>query len=68
VLVTWAKRDRVIQLRRSLPAIRRFPIVSLETFEAGHAPFLETPEAFDASLGRFLASLPIAAPDRARSC
>ncbi len=60
VLVAWAKRDRVLQLRRNLPAIRRFPNAKLETFEAGHAPFLETPEAFDASLERFLASLPAA--------
>jgi len=61
VLVAWAKLDRILQLRRNLPAIRRFPNAKLETFEAGHAPFLETPEAFDASLERFLVSLPAAA-------
>jgi len=61
VLVAWAKRDRILQLRRNLPAIRRFPNAKLETFEAGHAPFLETPEASDASLERFLVSLPVAA-------
>jgi 4,5:9,10-diseco-3-hydroxy-5,9,17-trioxoandrosta-1(10),2-diene-4-oate hydrolase len=54
VLFTWATRDRIIQLRRNLPAIRRFPNARLETFRAGHAPFLETPEAFLQSVERFL--------------
>jgi pimeloyl-ACP methyl ester carboxylesterase len=58
VLVAWAKHDRILRLRRNLPAIRRFPNAKLETFEAGHSAFLETPEAFEASLERFLASLP----------
>lgn len=63
VLVAWARRDRVLQLRRNLPAIRRFPHATLETFEAGHAPFLETPDAFEASLERFLSSLSAPALD-----
>jgi len=54
VLVAWAARDRILQLRRSRPAIRRFRDVRLETFPAGHAAFLETPDAFEASLARFL--------------
>ena len=58
VLVCWAKRDRVLQLRRSLPAIRRIPHARLELFAGGHAPFLEDPEAFDRALLRFLDGLP----------
>ena len=54
VLVAWAARDRIIQLRRSRPAIRSFPAARLETFPAGHAPHLETPEAFETALERFL--------------
>src|SRR5262249_975095 len=45
VLVAWAARDQVIQLRRCRPALARFPAARLETFAAGHAPHLETPDA-----------------------
>ena len=58
VLFAWAKGDQFVQLKRSLPAIRRFPNARLETFRAGHAAHLETPDAFAASLERFLAELP----------
>jgi 4,5:9,10-diseco-3-hydroxy-5,9,17-trioxoandrosta-1(10),2-diene-4-oate hydrolase len=54
VLVVWAKRDRVLQLRRSLPAIRRIPDVRVELFPGGHAPFLECPDEFCRVLERFL--------------
>jgi len=58
VLFAWAVRDRFIQLRRSLPSIRRFPQARLERFPAGHAPHLETPDAFEAAVERFLGELP----------
>jgi pimeloyl-ACP methyl ester carboxylesterase len=58
VLFAWATRDRFVQLGRSLPAIRQFPDARLEKFPAGHAAHLEMPEAFEASLERFLAELP----------
>lgn len=58
VLFAWAKRDQFVQLRRSLPAIRRFPNARLETFRAGHAPHLETPAAFEAAVETFLEALP----------
>jgi 4,5:9,10-diseco-3-hydroxy-5,9,17-trioxoandrosta-1(10),2-diene-4-oate hydrolase len=58
VLVAWAARDQIIQLRRSMPAIRRFPDARLVTFPAGHAPHLETPAPFADAVDRFLASLP----------
>jgi pimeloyl-ACP methyl ester carboxylesterase len=58
VLVAWAKRDRVLQLRRSRPAIARIPGVRLELFGGGHAPFLECPDEFAATLRAFLDTLP----------
>jgi len=57
VLVCWAERDRVIQLHRNLTAIQRIPNARLERFEGGHSAFLESPEAFDRALGRFLDEL-----------
>jgi 4,5:9,10-diseco-3-hydroxy-5,9,17-trioxoandrosta-1(10),2-diene-4-oate hydrolase len=58
VLFTWAVRDRFIQLRRNLPAIRTFPNARVVELPAGHAPQLETPDAFEAEVETFLASLP----------
>ena len=55
--MAWAKRDRVLQLRRSLPAIRRIRDVRVELFRGGHAPFLECPDEFARVLGRFLDEL-----------
>jgi 4,5:9,10-diseco-3-hydroxy-5,9,17-trioxoandrosta-1(10),2-diene-4-oate hydrolase len=63
VLVAWAKRDRVLQLWRSHPAIRRIPGARLELFDGGHAPFLECPDAFAAALREFLDGLPPAGAD-----
>jgi pimeloyl-ACP methyl ester carboxylesterase len=57
VLFAWAVRDRFIQLRRSLPSIQRFARARLERFKAGHAAHLETPDAFEAALERFLSEL-----------
>jgi 4,5:9,10-diseco-3-hydroxy-5,9,17-trioxoandrosta-1(10),2-diene-4-oate hydrolase len=54
VFVAWAKQDRVIQLGRNRRAIGAIPGVRFETFPGGHAPFLECPEAFEASLEGFL--------------
>ncbi len=57
VLFAWAARDRIVQLGPSLPAIRQFPDACLETFPAGHAPQLETPDAFATRVARFLAEV-----------
>jgi len=57
VLFAWATRDQLVALSRSRPAIGQFPRAQLERFPAGHAPHLETPAAFEASVERFLASL-----------
>jgi 4,5:9,10-diseco-3-hydroxy-5,9,17-trioxoandrosta-1(10),2-diene-4-oate hydrolase len=55
-LFAWARRDRLIQLGRCRAAIARFPNARVETFDAGHAPQLETPDELAASVARFLAS------------
>jgi len=57
VLFAWAARDRINQLARCRAAIERFPDARLETFRAGHAAFLEAPDAFAAALDAFLAVL-----------
>jgi 4,5:9,10-diseco-3-hydroxy-5,9,17-trioxoandrosta-1(10),2-diene-4-oate hydrolase len=53
-LFAWARHDRFLPLRRSRAAIARFPRARVELFDAGHAPQLETPQAFAAAVGRFL--------------
>jgi pimeloyl-ACP methyl ester carboxylesterase len=58
VLFAWATRDRFVQLRRARPTIAAFPNARVVTYSAGHAPHLETPDAFEAELERFLATLP----------
>jgi pimeloyl-ACP methyl ester carboxylesterase len=58
VLFTWAVGDRFIQLRRNLPAIRTLPNARVVEFRAGHAPQLETPEAFEREVAGFLDTLP----------
>jgi pimeloyl-ACP methyl ester carboxylesterase len=57
VLFAWAARDRINQLARCRAAIARFPDARLETFRAGHAAFLEAPDAFAAALDAFLAGV-----------
>jgi pimeloyl-ACP methyl ester carboxylesterase len=58
VLFAWAARDQLVQLRRSRATIGRVPGARLERFAAGHAAHLETPDAFAASLERFVDALP----------
>lgn len=67
VLVAWATRDRFVQLRRARPTIAMFPDARLARFPAGHAPHLETPDAFEAELERFLATVDAAAADDANA-
>ncbi len=58
VLFTWAVRDRFIQLRRNLPAIRTFPQARVVELPAGHAPQLEVPDPFEHEVDAFLWTLP----------
>ena len=53
-LVAWATRDRIVQLRRALPALGRLRRAEVLRFAAGHAAHLETPDAFADALERFL--------------
>jgi pimeloyl-ACP methyl ester carboxylesterase len=46
VWIAWARGDRVVALRRALPAIARFSNVTTTRFEGSHAAFLEDPGAF----------------------
>jgi 4,5:9,10-diseco-3-hydroxy-5,9,17-trioxoandrosta-1(10),2-diene-4-oate hydrolase len=61
VLFAWATRDHTVTLARSRAAIRTFPDARVESFTAGHAAHLETPEEFAIAAERFLAGLETAA-------
>ena len=54
VLFTWAMRDRFVRYDLCLDAMRAVQNATVEKFDAGHTPFLETPQAFIASINRFL--------------
>jgi 4,5:9,10-diseco-3-hydroxy-5,9,17-trioxoandrosta-1(10),2-diene-4-oate hydrolase len=56
-LFAWAARDQIIQLRRCLPAIGRFPNARLERLRAGHSAHLETPLELLSMLEPFLGTL-----------
>ncbi len=57
VWIAWARSDRILPLKASLPAIRRIKRTKLDTFKAGHAAFLEQPDAFAAGFEDFVSSL-----------
>lgn len=61
IWVAWAKHDRVIPLQRCRPTIDRLRRASVSTFDAGHTPFLEQPDAFTGGFSAFVESL--AGPD-----
>ena len=58
VLYAWAKGDQVNNWRFSKRGATRVPDHRVELLPGGHAPFLEAPDAFDASFVRFERSLP----------
>jgi hypothetical protein len=53
---------QINQPSRCRAALERLPAAQLERFAAGHAPFLETPEAFMQSLESFLAAVELRTP------
>jgi len=57
ILFAWATRDTLVPLARSRAAIATFPAAQIMGFPAGHAAHLETPEAFEDAVERFLATL-----------
>ena len=54
VLFTWAMRDRFVRCDLCRDAIRAVPNGRLEKFDAGHTPFLETPDQFVKAVEKFL--------------
>jgi pimeloyl-ACP methyl ester carboxylesterase len=58
VLFAWAKDDKANAWSRCRAAARTVPNHTIQMFDGGHAAFLETPEAFDAALLKFVATLP----------
>ncbi|MFZ5732490.1 MAG: alpha/beta fold hydrolase [Pseudomonadota bacterium] len=59
VWVAWAIRDKVLQLKASLPAIKMLKNYRLSKFDAGHSAFVEQPEAFAAQFAEWAAGLPV---------
>lgn len=57
VWFAWAKRDRIIPYARVKPCMARVAQAQVSLFDAGHAAFLECPEAFAQGFERFTAEL-----------
>lgn len=57
VLLACAKQDFVLPLKNAEPSFPLFRSYRLETFEGGHAAFLEDPDRFELALRRFLKSV-----------
>ncbi|MFN7303661.1 MAG: hypothetical protein ACK5SU_03180, partial [Phenylobacterium sp.] len=58
ILFAWGLRDRIQPWFLVRGLARRTPGARIALFDAGHAAFLETPEAFDAAFLDFARSLP----------
>ncbi len=55
VFVGWAADDEIVQWKRNAAAIATLPNATVVQFAgAGHAAFLETPDAFNAAIAPFL--------------
>jgi 4,5:9,10-diseco-3-hydroxy-5,9,17-trioxoandrosta-1(10),2-diene-4-oate hydrolase len=67
ILVAWAARDQVIPLWMCRPAIRKLQRAELLTFKAGHAVFLERPEAFVAAFRVWVSGVSFSAASIAAS-
>lgn len=59
ILFAWGLRDRILPWFLVRGLARRTPGARIALFDAGHAAFLETPEAFDAAFTDFARSLPL---------
>jgi hypothetical protein len=53
----WSKDEKTARYANR-DGIARFPKVRVETFRAGHNPFLETPNAAAEALARFSVECP----------
>jgi pimeloyl-ACP methyl ester carboxylesterase len=58
VWVAWTSRDRVIPLRACMPAIQRLKHHKISRYDAGHASFLEQPDAFARDFQQWMMNLP----------
>jgi 4,5:9,10-diseco-3-hydroxy-5,9,17-trioxoandrosta-1(10),2-diene-4-oate hydrolase len=58
VLVAWAEKDALVTFARNREAIESIPNGHLQMFQAGHAPFVETPAEFNRAAAAFLHDLP----------
>lgn len=58
ILFAWGLRDRILPWFLVRGLARRTPAARIALFDAGHAAFLETPEAFDAAFMDFAGALP----------
>jgi 4,5:9,10-diseco-3-hydroxy-5,9,17-trioxoandrosta-1(10),2-diene-4-oate hydrolase len=56
VLFAWATGDKAVAWGRSKAAALTAPNCTVQLFPGGHAAFLETPDAFDAALLKFVAA------------
>jgi 4,5:9,10-diseco-3-hydroxy-5,9,17-trioxoandrosta-1(10),2-diene-4-oate hydrolase len=68
IWVAWADHDRTVPLSYCVPALCRLKNATLSTFNAGHAPFLEQPDAFADGFLRFVTGLPTPLAEGARAC
>ena len=57
VFFAWAIKDKLVSYDRNKKSIEMFKNRSVEFFEAGHAPFLETPEQFNRAANTFFKKL-----------
>ena len=62
IWAAWAARDKIVSLRACLPAIKRLRNHTLSRYDAGHAAFLEQPDAFAKDFRRWMLSLPQPSP------
>ena len=58
IWAAWAARDKIVSLRGCLPAIKRLKNHTLTRYDAGHAAFLEQPDAFADDFQRWVGALP----------
>ncbi len=56
-LFAWAKKDRILPWSQSRQGAERFPHMSVRFFDAGHAAFLEDPDAFAREFRSFVAGV-----------
>ena len=54
ILFAWASNDKYVQWKRNEASVLKFSNTEVAQFNAGHAPFLETPLEFNIAVNDFL--------------